>query len=83
MPGFIGFAVGRTSFLGPMSDWKDGRITRDGAVSEIARRYREWVDIFESARTAGGRQSQEGFQQKRRNLGRIGDLLYLGQLDVR
>jgi 5-dehydro-2-deoxygluconokinase len=48
--GFIGFAVGRTSFWAPLTDWKDGRIARDAAVSEIARRYREWVDIFEAAR---------------------------------
>jgi 5-dehydro-2-deoxygluconokinase len=48
--GFIGFAVGRTSFWEPLSQWKDGRIERDAAVSEIARRYRAWVDIFESAR---------------------------------
>jgi 5-dehydro-2-deoxygluconokinase len=54
VPGFIGFAVGRTSFWEPLTEWKDGRITRDAAVSEIARRYREWVDIFESARSAGG-----------------------------
>jgi myo-inositol catabolism protein IolC len=53
VPGFIGFAVGRTSFWGPLTDWKDGRIARDAAVSEIARRYREWVDIFESARSGG------------------------------
>ena len=54
MPGFIGFAVGRTSFWGPLTDWKDGRIAREAAVSEIARRYREWVDIFESAGSAAG-----------------------------
>jgi len=51
VPGFIGFAVGRTSFWGPLSDWKDGRTDRDAAVGEIARRYREWVDIFESTRS--------------------------------
>jgi myo-inositol catabolism protein IolC len=50
VPGFIGFAVGRTSFWGPLTDWKDGRIAREAAVREIARRYREWVDIFEAAR---------------------------------
>ncbi len=54
VPGFIGFAVGRTSFWGPLTDWKDGRMAREAAVSEIARRYREWVDIFEAARAAGG-----------------------------
>ena len=54
--GFIGFAVGRTSFWGPLTDWKDGRIAREAAVVEIARRYREWVDIFEAAarRERGG-----------------------------
>jgi 5-dehydro-2-deoxygluconokinase len=50
--GFIGFAVGRTSFWGPLVDLKEGRIGRDAAVSEIARRYRAWVDIFESAGSA-------------------------------
>ncbi len=54
VPGFIGFAVGRTSFWGPLTDWKDGRIAHDAAVKEIARRYREWVDIFEAAAAAGG-----------------------------
>jgi 5-dehydro-2-deoxygluconokinase len=49
VPGFIGFAVGRTSFWAPLTDWKDGRIPREAAVKDIARRYREWVDIFESA----------------------------------
>jgi 5-dehydro-2-deoxygluconokinase len=49
VPGFIGFAVGRTSFWEPLAEWKDGRIARDAAVSEIGRRYREWVDIFEAA----------------------------------
>jgi Uncharacterized protein conserved in bacteria (DUF2090)/Transketolase, thiamine diphosphate binding domain len=53
VPGFIGFAVGRTSFWEPLTDWKDGRIARDAAVSEIARRYREWVDILESGCSPG------------------------------
>jgi 5-dehydro-2-deoxygluconokinase len=54
VPGFIGFAVGRTSFWGPLTEWKDGRITREAAVSAIAERYREWVDIFEAAGRASG-----------------------------
>jgi myo-inositol catabolism protein IolC len=49
--GFIGFAVGRTTFWGPLTDWRAGTLTREAAVAEIARRYREWVGIFESART--------------------------------
>jgi 5-dehydro-2-deoxygluconokinase len=51
VPGFIGFAVGRTSFWDPLMDMRAKKITRDAAVAEIARRYRDWVDIFEKART--------------------------------
>ena len=60
VPGFIGFAVGRTSFWGPLTDWKDGRIAREKAVNEIARRYREWVDIFEAAGASGATAFQGG-----------------------
>jgi myo-inositol catabolism protein IolC len=48
--GFIGFAVGRTSFWGPLVDMRANKITREAAVAEITRRYREFVDIFEKAR---------------------------------
>jgi 5-dehydro-2-deoxygluconokinase len=47
VPGFIGFAVGRTSFWDALVDWRAKKITREDAVSAIARRYREFVDIFE------------------------------------
>ena len=50
VPGFIGFAVGRTSFWDPLMSWKAKETSRDLAVNEIARRFREWVDIFEQAR---------------------------------
>jgi 5-dehydro-2-deoxygluconokinase len=52
VPGFIGFAVGRTSFWDPLMDMRSKKIDRGAAVAEIARRYREWVDIFEKARRA-------------------------------
>jgi myo-inositol catabolism protein IolC len=50
VPGFIGFAVGRTDFWDPLADWRSEKTTRAAAVAEIARRYRAFVDIFESAR---------------------------------
>ena len=50
VPGFIGFAVGRTDFWEPLVGWRAKTTTREAAVSEIARRYREFVDIFEKAR---------------------------------
>jgi len=52
VPGFIGFAVGRTTFWDPLIDWRANKTTRDAAVAEIARRYREWVDIFVKARAS-------------------------------
>jgi myo-inositol catabolism protein IolC len=48
VPGFIGFAVGRTSFWDPLVDWRAKKKTRDEAVAEIARRYQEFVEIFET-----------------------------------
>src|SRR5215471_15822707 len=47
--GFIGFAVGRTSFWEPLVRLRAKETTRAAAVNEIARRYREFVDIFAGA----------------------------------
>jgi 5-dehydro-2-deoxygluconokinase len=49
VPGFIGFAVGRTDFWQPLVDWRDKTISRQTAVDQMARRYRQFVDVFESA----------------------------------
>jgi 5-dehydro-2-deoxygluconokinase len=49
VPGFIGFAVGRTDFWEPLVLWRDKKTTRKAAVTEVARRYREFVDTFEKA----------------------------------
>jgi 5-dehydro-2-deoxygluconokinase len=48
--GFIGFAVGRTDFWEPLAAWRAQKITREAAVAGIARRYQEFVDVFEKAR---------------------------------
>jgi myo-inositol catabolism protein IolC len=47
VPGFIGFAVGRTSFWDALVDWRANEITREDAVKDIARRYAQFVNIFE------------------------------------
>jgi len=52
VPGFIGFAVGRTDFWDPLVNMRAGKISREEAVAEMARRYREFVDVFESAKGA-------------------------------
>jgi myo-inositol catabolism protein IolC len=49
-PGFIGFAVGRTTFWNPLVDYRAGKIAREVAVERIAASYHGWVDTFEKAK---------------------------------
>ncbi len=46
VPGFIGFAVGRTSFWDAVADYEAKKIDRSEAPARIGRRDREWGDIF-------------------------------------
>ncbi len=57
--GFIGFAVGRTDFWDPLVDWRAGKKTHDEAVAEMAKRYREFVDLFEAAKHGDKEKSSE------------------------
>src|SRR5258708_34817015 len=50
VPGFVGFAVGRTVFWDPLVAWRAKKMTREEAIAEISRRDREFGDIFEKAR---------------------------------
>ncbi len=50
VPGFIGFAVGRSSFLDAIVNLQHKKITREAAVAEIAGRFEEWIKVFDSAR---------------------------------
>lgn len=52
VPGFIGFAVGRTSFWDPLVNWRANKISRGEAVAEISRRYQEFVEVFETRHQA-------------------------------
>ena len=56
VPGFVGFAVGRRVFWDPLVDWRAKKTTREGAVAEVARRYRGFVDVFESGLSTAARQ---------------------------
>jgi 5-dehydro-2-deoxygluconokinase len=51
VPGFIGFAVGRTDFWEPLVAWRSQKATREQAVAAIAAHYREFVGLFETAST--------------------------------
>jgi myo-inositol catabolism protein IolC len=50
VPGFTGFAVGRSSFLASIIALRAGQIDRARAVAEIAAKFQEWVTTFEAAR---------------------------------
>lgn len=50
VPGFIGFAVGRTSFFNAVADYEAKKATREEAAQRIGTQYAQWVDIFERAR---------------------------------
>jgi myo-inositol catabolism protein IolC len=52
VPGFIGFAVGRTSFWRPLLELRQRKINREEAVASIADRYREFVNTFEAKASA-------------------------------
>lgn len=45
--GFIGFAVGRTTWLDAVTKWRAQTISRETAVAQIADRFRQWATIFE------------------------------------
>jgi 5-dehydro-2-deoxygluconokinase len=57
VPGFIGFAVGRTDFWEPLVAWRAKKATREQAVAEIAERYREFVALFESRHSSSARRA--------------------------
>jgi 5-dehydro-2-deoxygluconokinase len=47
VPGFIGFALGRTVFWEPLMKFQKKTITREDAVATIAERYRSFAEVFE------------------------------------
>jgi myo-inositol catabolism protein IolC len=48
--GFIGFAIGRTIFWEPLSQWRDGSIDADTAATQIADNYRRTVELYAGAK---------------------------------
>jgi myo-inositol catabolism protein IolC len=49
VPGFIGFAVGRTTFWDAVAAYEAHTMTRHEASARVAQRYREWAAIFEQS----------------------------------
>jgi myo-inositol catabolism protein IolC len=48
VPGYVGFAVGRTIWWDPLSDWLGGG-DADAAAAAIAANYRRLIDVYTSA----------------------------------
>ena len=51
VPGFIGFAVGRTTFWQPLVDVEAKRISQEEAATHIAHNFEAWIHVFEEARS--------------------------------
>jgi len=54
VPGFIGLAVGRTTFWDAVADYESNRAGRQEAVARVAHRYSQWVTIFQRAHASLG-----------------------------
>jgi myo-inositol catabolism protein IolC len=52
IPAFTGFAIGRSTFLEPILQLRNGKLSAMAASSDIARRFKKWVDVFEQARAS-------------------------------
>jgi myo-inositol catabolism protein IolC len=53
LPGYAGFAVGRTNWEAALQDFLAGRISRDDAIATIGGRYRTLIDVYTAARSGG------------------------------
>jgi myo-inositol catabolism protein IolC len=50
VPGFVGFAIGRTIWHEPLVAWRDSSVSREDAAARIAATYRRMVDVYREAR---------------------------------
>jgi myo-inositol catabolism protein IolC len=49
VPGYIGFAIGRTIWWDPLKAFVDGQSSREDAAEKIAANYRRMVDVYQEA----------------------------------
>ena len=52
VPGYIGFAVGRTTFWDPLMAVRDAKIPREVPAAEIGRRHSQWVNDVDTDQSA-------------------------------
>ena len=49
VPGYVGFAIGRTIWWDALKGYLDGSVDRDAAAKRISENYRRFVDVYTSA----------------------------------
>jgi len=49
VPGFIGYAVGRTTWWDAVKAWREKKISEDEAAEQIAGRFKKWAEVFEAS----------------------------------
>ena len=54
VPGYIGFAIGRTIWKGPLRGHLAGRLDAGATSAQIARDYRQMIDIYAAAARGAG-----------------------------
>jgi 5-dehydro-2-deoxygluconokinase len=46
VPGYIGFAIGRSIWWDPLKAFVDGNLAREEAAKQIAANYRRFIDVY-------------------------------------
>jgi myo-inositol catabolism protein IolC len=49
VPGYVGFAIGRTIWWDALKGYLDGSVDRDEAAKRISENYRRFIDVYTSA----------------------------------
>ncbi|MGH2734401.1 MAG: 2-deoxy-5-keto-D-gluconate 6-phosphate aldolase domain-containing protein [Actinomycetota bacterium] len=49
VPGYVGFAIGRTIWWDALKGFLDGSLERDAAADRIAKNYRRFIDVYQGA----------------------------------
>ncbi|HAX82117.1 MAG TPA: DUF2090 domain-containing protein [Actinobacteria bacterium] len=49
VPGYAGFAIGRSIWWGAVEQWRDGKATFDAAAATVTANYRRFIDVYLAA----------------------------------
>lgn len=49
VPGYGGFAIGRSIWWDAVADWKDGEASEEEAAKRIGANYRRFIDVYQTA----------------------------------